>query len=249
MIRTVIIDDELNARKIVRGILETIPDKFSIVGEAHNVQSSIELIRKEDPELVLLDIDMPDGTAFDLVHRIGKINFRIIFITAHANYAVQAFKFSAVDFILKPIVSTELFRALDKVEKSIGIEELNIKMSTLLNNLNPVNKNKKLVLKSMDSILSVDISEIYYCESDGGSYTRFYLINDQVFLVSRPLREYDELLSDYNFFRVHKSYLVNLNRVTRYLKQDGGTAIVNNQFEIPVSHRKREEFLERFTAM
>lgn len=249
MIRTVIIDDELNARKIVRGILETIPDKFSIVGEAHNVQSSIELIRKEDPELVLLDIDMPDGTAFDLVHRIGKINFRIIFITAHANYAVQAFKFSAVDFILKPIVSTELFRALDKVEKSIGIEELNIKMSTLLNNLNPVNKNKKLVLKSMDSILSVDISEIYYCESDGGSYTRFYLINDQVFLVSRPLREYDELLSDYNFFRVHKSYLVNLDRVTRYLKQDGGTAIVNNQFEIPVSHRKREEFLERFTAM
>lgn len=249
MIRTVIIDDEQNARTIIRSIVETIPEKFEIIGEANNVSNGIDVIRENSPDLVLLDIDMPDGTAFDLLNKIGKIEFKIIFITAHANYAIQAFRFSAVDFILKPIVSTELFRALDKVEKSIGIEELNVKMSSLLANLNPQNKNKKLVLKSMDSILSVEISEIFYCESEGGSYTRFYLNNNQMFLVSRPLREYDELLSSYNFFRVHKSYLVNLNKIKRYVKQDGGSVVLSNEIEIPVSHRKREEFLERFMAM
>lgn len=249
MIRTVIIDDEQNARKIIRSIVETIPNKFDIVAEADNISVGIKMISQHSPDLVLLDIDMPDGTAFDLLNKIGKIEFKIIFITAHAHYAVQAFRFSAVDFILKPIVSTELFRALDKAEKTIGIEELNVKMSSLLANLNPQNKNKKLVLKSMDSILSVEISEIYYCESEGGSYTRFYLNNNQMFLVSRPLREYDELLSAHNFFRVHKSYLVNMNKIKRFVKQDGGAVILSNETEIPVSHRKREEFLQRFIAM
>ncbi|HPE56528.1 MAG TPA: LytTR family DNA-binding domain-containing protein [Bacteroidales bacterium] len=249
MIRTVIIDDEINGRKIVRGIVETQPERFIVAGEGFDIKSGLQVIKLQKPDLVLLDINLPDGTAFDLLEQIGHVDFKIIFITAHSDYAVQAFKFSAVDYILKPIISTELYRALDKVEQSMSIEDLNVKMSSLLANLNPVNKTKKLVLKSIDSILSVDISEIYYCESDGGSYTRFYLDNDQVFLVSRPLKEYDDLLTNHNFFRVHKSYLVNLNKVSRYVKQDGGTVIINNRFEIPVSHRKREEFLERFMAL
>jgi len=249
MVRTVIIDDELNARIIIRGIVDTLPDRFQVVAEASDVKSGVDAITNSKPDLVLLDIDMPDGTAFDLLEKIGNINFKIIFITAHSDYAIQAFKFSAVDFILKPIISTELFRALDKAEKSIGFEDLNLKVNSLLANLNPENKKKKLILKSIDSILSVDISEIFYCESDGGSYTRFYLSDDRKFLVSRPLKEYDSLLWTYGFFRVHKSYLVNMNKITRYEKQDGGSVILNNQKEIPVSHRKREQFLERFLAL
>ncbi|RLD57652.1 MAG: DNA-binding response regulator [Bacteroidetes bacterium] len=249
MIKTVIIDDELNARKIIRGIVETLPERFQILGEALDVKSGIETIKTKQPELVLLDIDMPDGTAFDLLEKIGKIDFKIIFITAHSDFAIQAFKFSAIDYIMKPVISSELFRALDKVEKSFELEEINLKLNSLLSNLDPGNKKKKLVLKSLDSILSVDISEIFYCESDGGSYTRFYLNDNRIFLVSRPLKEYDELLSAHDFFRVHKSYLVNLNKITRYEKQDGGSVILKNQTEIPVSFRKREQFLERFMAL
>ncbi|NOX48027.1 MAG: response regulator transcription factor [Chlorobi bacterium] len=249
MIKTVIIDDEANARTIIRGIIETLPERFQVVAEASNVKSGVDTIKKEQPDLVMLDIDMPDGNAFDLLEKIGKIGFRIVFITAHSDFAIQAFKFSAIDYILKPVVSSELFRALDKVEKSFELEEINTKLNCLLSNLNPESKKKKLVLKSVDSILSVDISEIFYCESDGGSYTRFYLNNNRKFLVSRPLKEYDELLSSYGFFRVHKSYLVNLNKITRYEKQDGGSVILKNQTEIPVSFRKREQFLERFMAL
>ena len=241
MIRTVIIDDEISARKIIRGIVETIPGKFQITGEADNVENGIKIIKQTKPGLVLLDIEMPDGSGFDLLERIGKIDFKVIFITAHSGFAIQAFKFSAVDYIMKPIISSDLFRALDKAERRFELEELNLKLNTLLSNLNPAEKNKKLVLRSSESILSVDISDIYYCESDGGSYTRFYLNGNRVFLVSRPLKEYDELLSPYNFFRIHKSYLVNLGKVTRYEKQDGGSVILNNETEIPVSHRKKEE--------
>ncbi len=248
MIKTVIIDDEGSARQIIGGIIKTMPDKFQLAGEGVDVGSGIEIIKEKNPDLVLLDIEMPDGSGFDILEKIGRIDFKIIFITAHSGFAVRAFKFSAIDYILKPIVSSELFRALDKVERAFELKEMNIKLNTLLSNLNPANKNKKLVLRSSDSILSVDISDIYYCESDGGSYTRFYLNGNRVFLVSRPLKEYDDLLCEYDFFRVHKSYLINLNKITRYEKQDGGTVILNNQIEIPVSFRKREQFLKRFTG-
>ena len=249
MIKTVIIDDEKSARVIIRGLLESVPDKFLVVGEGSDVGSGVEAIRNNKPDLVLLDIEMPGGSGFDILEKTGMVDFKIVFITAHSGFAVRAFKFSAIDYIMKPIVSTELFRALDKVERALEVKEINLKLNALLSNLNPDNKKKKLVLKSSDSILSVDISDIYYCESDGGSYTRFYLNGNRVFLVSRPLKEYDDLLSEYNFFRVHKSYIVNLDKVIRYEKQDGGLVILENRAELPVSFRKREQFLERYMAM
>ncbi len=248
MITTLIIDDELNARKIIRSIVETMPQEFKITGEASDVKSGVEQIRKLHPELVLLDIDMPDGDAFNLLHEIGKVDFRIIFITAHAGYAVQAFKFSAIDYILKPIVSAELFRALNKAKKSFEIEEINLKLNALLSNIKSEEKKRKVVLKTSGSILCVDIDDIYYCESDGGSYTRFHFKNKSKFLVSKPLKEYDEMLSGFNFFRIHKSYLVNLDKIISYEKQAGGSVILDNNIELTVSHRRREQFLEKFLS-
>ena len=248
MISTLIIDDELNARKIIRGIVETLDQEFTIVGEAHDVKSGLEQIKKHRPELVLLDIDMPDGNAFNLLEKIGKIDFRIIFITAHSDFAIQAFRFSAIDYILKPIVSTELFRALNKAKKTFEMEEVNVKLDALLSNLKSNETKKKVVLKTSGSILCVDINDIYFCESDGGSYTRFHFKDKSKFLVSKPLKEYDEMLSDFNFFRIHKSYLVNLNKIVSYEKQAGGSVILDNQTELTVSHRRRETFLQRYLS-
>ena len=248
MITTLIIDDELSARKIIRGIVESVVSEFEIVGEAHDVKSGLEQIKKHQPDLVLLDIDMPDGNAFNLLQQIGKIDFRIIFITAHSDFAIQAFKFSAIDYILKPIVSTELFRALNKAKKTFEMEEVNVKLDALLSNLKSNETKKKVVLKTTGSILCVDIDDIYFCESEGGSYTRFHFKDKSKFLVSKPLKEYDEMLSDFNFFRIHKSYLVNLDKIVSYEKQAGGSVILDNQIELTVSHRRREPFLNRYLS-
>jgi len=187
--------------------------------------------------------------AFNLLEEIGTINFKIIFITAYSDYAVQAFKFSALDYILKPVVSSELLQSLEKVTKTIELEEIQLKLKNLLLNINNQPTKKKLILKSADSIISVDIADIYFCESEGGSYTRFHLAEKKKILVSKALKEYDNLLSSFNFFRIHKSYLVNLDKIVKYNKQDGGYVILANQDEIPVSVRKRELFLERFQAL
>ncbi len=248
MISTLIIDDELSARKIIRGIVETLDQEFTIVGEAHDVKSGLEQIKKLNPDLVLLDIDMPDGNAFNLLQEIGKIDFRIIFITAHSDFAIQAFRFSAIDYILKPIVSTELFTALNKAKKTFDMEEVNMKLDALLSNLKSNDAKKKVVLKTSASILCVDIDDIYFCESDGGSYTRFHFKDKSKFLVSKPLKEYDEMLSSFNFFRIHKSYLVNLDKIVSYEKHAGGSVILDNQTELTVSHRRREQFLNRYMS-
>lgn len=250
MITTLIIDDELNARKIIRGIMESVANEFTVVGEAHDVKSGLEQIKKHCPDdLVLLDIDMPDGNAFDLLQKIGKVDFRIIFITAYSDYAIQAFQFSAVDYILKPIVSAELFRALSKARKTFETDEMNVKLNALLSNLKSSETRKKVVLKTTGSILCVDINDIYFCKSEGGSYTRFHFKDKSKFLVSKPLKEYDEMLSGFNFFRIHKSYLVNLDKIVSFKKQDGGSVILDNQTELIVSHRRREEFLDRYLSV
>ena len=248
MIRTLIIDDELNARKIIRSIVESVAGEFEIVGEAQDVKSGIEQIQKLKPDLVLLDIDMPDGNAFNLLENIGRVDFRIIFITAHSDYAIQAFKFSAVDYILKPIISSELFRSLDKAKKTIELEEVNIKLDALLANLKTDAESKKVVLKTSDSIQCVDVDDIYFCESEGGSYTRFHFKDKSKILVSKPLKEYDELLSKLHFFRIHKSYLVNLNKIVSFEKQQGGSVILEDQTELSVSYRKRDLFLKKYLS-
>ncbi len=249
MIRTVIIDDEKNARTLVGDIVRLLPQKFLIVDEAWDVKSAKASIARHNPDLVLLDIDLPDGNAFNLLQEIRTVNFKVIFITAYSEYAVQAFRFSALDFILKPVVTSDLLEALEKVTKTMELEEIQLKLNNLLTNINNQPTKKKLVLKSADSIISVDIADIFFCESEGGSYTRFHLAEQKNILVSKALKEYDNLLSGFNFFRVHKSYLVNMEKIIRYNKQDGGSIVLANKIEIPVALRKRELFLERFQAL
>jgi two-component system LytT family response regulator len=245
MISIAVIDDEPKARETIINILALGNFETKLVGEADSVQSAFELISLQSPDVVLLDINLPDGNGFDLIKKFEKINFKIIFITAHEEYAIQAFKFSAVDYILKPIRAAELFAAIEKASESFNKEETVQKISALLSNLE---KLKKIVLKTAESIHIVNVSQIIRCEADV-NYTKFYLENGEKLLVSKPLKEYDELLGRNGFFRTHQSHLVNLDHILRYDKTDGGYLILDDKSMVPVSTRKKEELFRIFDAL
>lgn len=245
MISIAVIDDEPKARETLINILALSHLEIKIVGEADSVQSAFKLISLQSPDVVLLDINLPDGNGFDLLRKFEKINFKIIFITAHEEYAIQAFKFSAIDYILKPIRAAELFVAIEKANDSFNREETVLKISALLSNLDRL---KKIVLKTSESIHIVNVQHIIRCQADV-NYTTFYLEGGETLLVSKPLKDYDELLSRAGFFRTHQSHLVNLEHVLRYDKKDGGYLYMDNKSIVPVSTRKKDELFRLFEQM
>lgn len=245
MISIAVVDDEPKARETIINILALSNFELTIVGEAESVKSAFELITKKSPELVLLDINLPDGNGFDLLRKFEKINFKVIFITAHEEYAIKAFKYSAIDYILKPIKASELFGAIEKARETYQKEETVLKISSLLSNLE---KLKKIVLKTSESIHIVNVQQIIRCQSDV-NYTTFFLEGGETLLVSKSLKEYDELLSGAGFFRTHQSHLVNLEHILRYDKTDGGFLILDDKSMVPVSTRKKEELFRLFDAL
>jgi len=242
MIQTIIIDDEANVRSTTRQILTELRPDIDIVGEAADVSSGISLIENTYFDLLLLDIKLPDGTGFDILEKLNKIDFKIIFIAAFNEYAIQAFKFSAVDYILKPVSAVDLINAIDRVVHLLQAE-YSLKLNTLINN-NHTNNNheKRLVLKSVDKIQVVKINEIHRCESDQ-SYCHFHLAGGNRLTISKPLKEYDELLTEYGFFRVHKSHMVNLAYIKRFERSEGGSVMMEDDTRVPVSFRKRDELI------
>lgn len=245
MIRTLIIDDEENNReRLIRMISDHFPG-FSVIGEADGVESGKQAIDKLRPELVLLDIVMADGDAFDLLDQIDKIFFKIIFITAHEEYALKAFKFSALDYLLKPVLPENLKIAFDRAEDQL-LTDLKLQLSTLQSNLQSP-KNKTIVLRSSDKISLVDISEIIRCESDW-NYTRFFTKEGKKYMVSSPLKEYEDILEDHGFFRIHKSHLVNISCIDSFDKRNS-TLILKDETSLPVSRRKKNELLEIFSGL
>lgn len=241
-IRTVIIDDENKARETIKDMLALYCPELEIVGEANNVLSGIKLIKTVHPELVFLDIKMPDGTGFDMLNRINKKDFSLIFLTAFDEYAIKAFRFSAIDYLLKPLDPDELITAIERVKDSLKKEQTDL--SELLDNLKEIKKDsKKIVLKTAESIFLINIDDIIRCESNG-NYTMFYLTNQKPVMVSHTLKEYDDILSEYNFFRVHQSHLVNLNHIIRLDKADGGVLIMNENQSVPVATRKKDALIK-----
>lgn len=241
MLRLVVVDDMQNARELITSLVKKHCRHIQIAGTADSVKSGIQLIKQHTPDIVLLDIQMHDGTGFDLLRKLHPVNFRVIFITAHEEHALKAFKFSALDYILKPIDSNELIAAIQKAEKALASTQ---DLDVLETNYSGNNKeSKKLILKTIDSIYAVNIKDIIRCESEA-SYTRFFLNDGRKILISKPLKEYDELLSEFAFFRTHQSHLINLDYFEQYKKTDGGSAIMKDNSEIPVSSRKKDLFLQ-----
>lgn len=245
MLSVVVIDDESKARKTLINILELSSLSLKVAGEADSVNSGFELINKVEPNLVLLDINLPDGTGFDLLRKFKTINFKIIFITAYGEYAIQAFKFSAIDYILKPVIAGELLDALEKANQTLSQEDTTVKLTALLSNLDSI---KKIVLKTAESIHIVQVSNIIRCEADI-NYTTFYLNNSQTLLVSKTLKEFAELLEPAGFFRTHQSHLVNLDHILRFDKLEGGHLVMKDSSVVPVSSRRRETLFSVFEKM
>ena len=243
MLRAVVIDDIEKIRKENIAIIKVTCPTISIIGQAESVASGIKLIKQLTPDLVFLDVEMADGTGFDLLQKLNPIGFKVIFITGYEDFAIRAFRFSAIDYLLKPLDSKELLDAVKKAEDSLSKEVFDMKLHNLFTNLERPKNLQKLVLKTSDKIYSVNIQDIINCESDK-NYTTFYFINAPKLVVSTNLKEYETLLSPHNFFRTHKSHLINMAYFDHFIKSEGGnTIIMKNKSSIPLSVRKKEEFL------
>ena len=248
MLRTLIIDDEAHVRKTLSNMIREECNDITLITPADGVQSGLKAIDRENPDLVLLDIKMDDGTGFDLLKQAEPINFKLIFITAYDQYAVQAFKFSAVDHLLKPVDPEELVNAINKARESIEYD-FSTNLKVLGENLDTKDvKEKKIILRTSDTIHLVKVKNISYCESDQ-SYTTFYLKSGQKIVVSKTLREFEDMLKDSGFFRVHKSFLVNISTIERFEKADGGFLVMENEDRVPVSSRKKEELMQLFEKL
>ncbi len=245
MLSIVVIDDEPKARETIINILGLCPIEISIVGEAEDVKSGYDIISRKNPDLILLDINLPDGTGFDILKKFDKMRFKIIFITAHEEHAIKAFKFSALDYILKPVTAGELIGAIEKAADTIHKEETELKFSAFLSNLDKI---KKIVLKTAESLHIINIEDIIRCEADI-NYTTFYLKSGEKLLVSKTLKEYAELLEHSDFYRTHQSHLVNLDHISRYDKMEGGHLVMIDESIVPVSTRKKEELFKVFERM
>ncbi len=247
MLRTLIIDDEAKPRKALNNLIDYYCKDVLIVGEAFDVVSGREAIAKFEPDLVLLDVEMPDGTGFDLLKSLDDIDFKVIFITAHEQYALKAIKFSALDYLLKPVSPDELVEAIHKAERSKK-EELNVKLNAFNENFRRQEQlPSKIVLNTSNNIYVIDIADIIRCESDQ-NYTRIFVKGREMIIVSRTLKEFDEILSEQGFFRVHQSHLINLVYIDHYEKGLGGTLVMKNKTRIPVSSRRKERFLRLFDS-
>jgi len=249
MLNIVIIEDEEKTLHFISNIINEYCSGTQIIGTASDARSAVELLQNIKPDLVLSDINLPDGTSFDILNRLEEIDFKIIFITAFEEYAIKAIKFSALDYLVKPIDPQELISVIKKAGEHIERENNNLKLKTLLLNVRDFSeKLKKIVLKTSDSIYIIDVQDIIRCESDS-SYTLFFIKDGRKIMVSKVLKDYDELLSDSGFLRVHKSHLVNLNHINKFNKADGGFLEMKDNSNVPVSQRKRDMILAFFECL
>lgn len=240
MFKAVIVDDESKARNALNNLLGQHCQTIEVVGEADCVNAGLEAIQKFKPDVVFLDVQMPDGTGFDLLEQIKDIQFKVIFASAYDRFAIQAFKFSALDYLQKPVEAEKLMDACSRLSETDRFEELNKKLEVLLSNKNSF---EKIALPTLDGIIFVKIKDIVRCESDN-NYTNIFNSNGEKTIVSKTLKEYDEMLTPFNFFRIHKSSLINLAFLSKYKKGEGGYVVMEDGAELEVSRRRKEDFLK-----
>ncbi|MBL0146905.1 MAG: response regulator transcription factor [Chitinophagaceae bacterium] len=246
--KILLIDNEPEIRAVLKEMVEAWSKGMHSIEEATGVATGIEKINSFNPDVVFLDVEMNDGTGFDLLSKLSKPSFQLIFTTAHNQYAIQAFKFSAIDYLLKPVDPVDLNTALQKALENISSNTLQHQLAVLMQQVgNKTETDKQIVLKDIDKTYFIKMNDILYCEAEG-SYTKFYIVNAEPIFVSRNLRSYEELLAPAGFIRTHHSCLVNPAKIKVYdRKTDSGTLILEGGHTIPVSQRKKDfviQFLE-----
>jgi two-component system, LytTR family, response regulator len=248
MLKVVIVEDELHSRETLKNLLMEFCQPVEIMALSRNVEEAVSDIRTQQPDLIFLDVELQTGTGFDVLTQLKDMQFDVIFTTAFDHYAVKAIKYSSLDYLLKPIDIEELQQAMAKAILRKGEQTQREKMDVLLSNLSSGSGRRKICLATADSVEFINVNDIIYCEANG-SYTNFHFIGGRQLLVSKHLKEYENLLMECNFMRVHNSYLINLGEVKKFVKSDGGYIVMNNDITITISQKKREEFMERMTAL
>ena len=239
-------DDEPRGLSALQRLLEFNCPEVEIIALCSSADEAKEKINQLKPELVFLDIAMPEKNGFDLLHEMDPIHFEIIFVTAHDDFMLQAFRFSAVDYLLKPVENDLLVAAVNRAAARIGEKTSNGALETLLYNFRQKEgvQKMKICITSLKGFQVVNLSDILYCEASS-NYTNFHFTNRPVICASKPIHEFEELLADCNFIRIHKSWVVNLEHVKEYIRGEGGTVILSNGKELEVSRRKKESFIDR----
>lgn len=242
-LKAVIIDDESNAVDFINSIIMEYCPELEVAGKAYDVTDGIDKILEVKPDLVFLDVEMPNGTGFDLLTHFPEKDFDVIFITAFNHYAIKAIKFSAVDYILKPINISELLEAIKKViqKRASSSSHGNENLKVLIENLKSSTPSR-LAIPTADGMEYLNPKEIIRIEADR-SYSWFYLTGDRKILVSKNLKEFQDLLGDRNFFRAHNSYLINLRYVRKFVRKEGGYIEMQDGAQIPVSRSRKDLFL------
>jgi two-component system, LytTR family, response regulator len=247
MIRAVLIDDEQKNISILEKMLEQFCPDVEVAGTASDSKSGASIIRQEKPDLVFLDIEMPYGNAFDLLDGLKPFDFEVIFVTAFDNYMLKAFKYSALDYLLKPVDIAELKSAVNNVisrkkSRHIDMQQLELLLASMKNPRMPI---ERIALPSQEGLELHNVDDIVRCEALRG-YTNIYLQNGQKILSSRNIKEFEDLLPETVFFRIHNSHLVNLNCVKRYQKGRGGFIEMMDGTQLEVAIRRKDELLARF---
>lgn len=247
MLKAIIIDDEKNSREALAKLVQSYCQGVQIVAEAATFEEGLSLITAHQPGLVFLDLEMPDANGLDLFSRLSKIDFEVIITTGHQEYAVKAVKTAALDYLLKPIDVEELEQAVDRVFEKRKETRENKNFDIFINNFKN-SAEQQIALASSEGLTFLKVKEIIYCKGDG-AYTYFFTTENSKITVSKNLKEFEELLSDKGFFRIHKSYLINLSHMKKYVRGDGGHVVMSNGDCADVSKRKKESFLTQLSKV
>jgi len=244
--KALLVDDEPDGIRTLKKMLELHCPDVEIGGTCSSVAAAIHLLEEVKPDVVFLDIQMPGKSGLDMLTELAERSFEVIFVTAHNQYLLQALQFSAVDYLMKPVDEDRLAAAVQRVKKKLSEERGTGQAEALLHNLSKAGSpmEMRLCLPTMKGFTIVKLDEIVYCEAER-SYTIFRLTNNKTIMVSKPLFDYERLLADTIFLRIHKSFLINLLHIKEYLRGEGGTVIMSNGMEIEVSRRKKDLFLTK----
>lgn len=246
MTKAIIIDDEQHCIDDLTALIGKHAPSVSIIGAFRTVSSGLDGIRMLAPDVVFLDVAIGEQTGFDLLQQVGRVDFDIIFTTAYDQYAVQAFRFSALDYLLKPIAGDDLKRAVERLDKKAAGQELSRKLENLLHNME--DPNKRIGVPVASGLVFLQVSDIIRCESSS-NYTLLFTADKQKLIVSRTLKEFETLLAPYRFFRVHHSHLINLRYIKSYNKGKGGMVTLTDNSVIEVSTRRKDEFLRELSFL
>jgi two-component system LytT family response regulator len=244
MIQAVIVDDELKGRNLLNELISSRFPEVNIVALAKNADEGKESILKYKPDVVLLDINMPGKSGFDMLQELQPVNFEVIFITAYDKYAIRAFRYQAFDYLLKPIDADELAICIERLKEKQLQLDFRERLESLITQIHhPQQIPDRITINSLDGISVIPIPDIVYLEA-AGTYTLFYLKSKEKIVSSLNLKEYEDLLSNHHFFRVHNSFLINLAEVKKFIKADGGSVLMSNGNEVSISKRRRDEFIK-----